>query len=230
MLSVKNLVVNINSQRILNGINISIKPGEVVAVMGPNGSGKSTLAKAIMGDKRLEVFGDINFEGKDILDLSPDERSKKGIFLSFQSPPEIEGINSEYFLSTSIDTEWDAVVKLAKKLGIKSELFSKDLNVGFSGGERKKIEMLQAILKDPKLIVLDEIDSGLDIDSIKVVDEFMKDMKKRNKGLLIITHYTRIFTNIQPDKVYVLVDGKIAGEGGPEILSKLDKFGFKEWK
>jgi len=227
---VENLVAIADGNHILNGINLQVNEGEIVAVMGPNGSGKSTLAKSIMGDSRLSLRGSLKFDNEEILTLSADERAKKGIFLSFQAPPEIEGINLEYFLSTSIDASWDEVLKLSKKLGIKEELFKKDLNVGFSGGERKKIEMLQAILRNPKLVILDEIDSGLDIDSIKVVDSFMKKMKEQKKGVMIITHYTRIFEKVKPDKVYVLVDGKIAGSGGPEILSKLDQFGFKEWK
>lgn len=230
MLKAENLVAIADGIRILNGIDMEIKEGEVVAVMGPNGSGKSTLAKSIMGDSRLELHGSLSFDGEEILTLPADERAKKGIFLSFQAPPEIEGINSEYFLSTSLDVPWEKVIGLSKELDIKEELFSKDLNVGFSGGERKKVEMLQAILKNPRLVILDEIDSGLDIDSIKVVDSFMKKMKEEKKGILIITHYTRIFEKIKPDRVYILVGGKMAGKGGPEILSKLDQFGFKEWK
>lgn len=231
MLKTKLLTVVAQGIRVLDGVNIEVKPGEVVAVMGPNGSGKTTLARAIMGDPRLEIHGEIYFGGKKLNGKSPSERSQDGIFLSFQNPPEIEGINYQYFLDSVLEgVDSDKVKELAKEIGIKDELFSKDLNVNFSGGERKKLEMLQAMLKDPELLVLDEVDSGLDIDSIRVVDKLIKLVQSKGKAILVITHYTKIFSDIKPDRVYVLVGGKVVDEGGPEVLSRLDKRGFKEWK
>jgi Fe-S cluster assembly ATP-binding protein len=231
MLKTKRLTVVAEGKRVLDGVDIEVKPGEVVAVMGPNGSGKTTLARAIMGDPRLEVHGDIYFKGKKLNGKSPSDRSGDGIFLSFQNPPEVEGVNYDYFLESMLNgVDPEKVREMAKKLGIKEELFSKDLNVNFSGGEKKKMEMLQAVLKDPDLLVLDEVDSGLDIDSIKVVDRLIKLFKSKDKAILVITHYTRIFSGIEPDRVYVLVNGKIVGKDGAEMLSRLDEFGFKEWK
>ncbi|MBR9690022.1 MAG: Fe-S cluster assembly ATPase SufC [Candidatus Altiarchaeota archaeon] len=229
MIRLKNLTVNIDGSRILDDVNLIVEPGQIVAVMGPNGSGKSTLAKAIMGDPSLEIHGDILLDGKSLNGMPTNERANQGIFLSFQNPPEIEGVKSEYFLATSFNKEWDEITEVSKKLGITPELLSKDLNVGFSGGERKKMEMLQAILKNPRLVILDEIDSGLDIDAVKLVSKFMKTMRTQNQGVLIITHQTSLFDNIRPDKVYILSKGKIVEEGGPDLLSKLNDFGFEGW-
>jgi len=229
MLRTRKLTVMAGGARILDGVDIEVGAGEVVAVMGPNGSGKTTLAKAIMGDPRLEVHGDVVFKGGKLDGLPPSKRSKMGIFMSFQTPPEIEGINYGYFLDSILDGT-EGIQEAAKELGIKESTFKKDLNVGLSGGERKKMEMLQAVLKDPELLILDEVDSGLDIDSIRTVDLLIKRMKSQGKGVLVITHYTRIFANIKPDRVYVLVGGKISGAGGPEMLSRLDEYGFGEWK
>jgi Fe-S cluster assembly ATP-binding protein len=231
MLRTERLAVKVDGTKLLEDINIEIKPGEIVAVMGPNGSGKTTLARAIMGDPRLETKGDIIFDGKKLKGMPPSSRSKKGIFVSFQNPPEIEGINYGYFLDAILDGDGTEKLKKAvKELGIKEGLLRKDLNVGFSGGERKKFEMLQVLLKNPKLVVFDEIDSGLDIDSIKMVDRLMNDMKREGKSVLVITHYTKIFSGMKPDRVYVLVGGKIAGRGGSEMLSRLDEYGFEEWR
>jgi Fe-S cluster assembly ATP-binding protein len=231
MFKTSRLTVIAGGAKILDGVAIKVQSGEVVAVMGPNGSGKTTLAKAIMGDPRLKVHGDIIFKGKKLNGETPSKRSEMGIFMSFQSPPEIEGINYEYFLDATLGgMDWERVQELARKLGIKEKLFSKDVNVGLSGGERKKMEMLQAVLKDSELLILDEVDSGLDIDSIKTVDKLIKLMKSQGKAVLVITHNTRIFSNIKPDRVYVLVRGKVVGEGGPEMLSQLAEYGFKEWK
>lgn len=231
MLKMKRLSVVAGGTRVIDGVNMEVKPGEIVAVMGPNGSGKTTLARAIMGDPRLEVHGDMVFKGMKLNGLPPSKRSKMGIFLSFQNPPEVEGINYQYFLDTALgDVGDDRIGAVAKELGISEKLLAKDLNVSFSGGERKKMEMLQAVLKDPALLVLDEVDSGLDIDSIRAVDRLIKLFKSEGKSVLVITHYTRIFSEIKPDRVYVMVNGKVLGEGGPEMLSRLDSYGFKEWK
>lgn len=230
MLEVNKLSVLSGDAKILRDINIRVGPGEVIAVMGPNGSGKSTLARAIMGDPRLSISGDIKFKGKKLNGLSADERSKLGIFMTFQSPPEIEGVKTRYFLDASMDFSDEQLDEAVKMLDIKEELLGKEIHSNFSGGEKKKIEVLQVLLRNPHLVILDEIDSGLDIDSLKFVGKFIEEMKSRNKGVLIITHYTRVFANLKPDKVYILVDGKISGEGGPEILSKLDRQGFGGWK
>lgn len=230
MLEIDKLSVSSGGAEILKGIDLSVKPGEVVAVMGPNGSGKSTLARAVMGDSRLSVSGDIRFRGRRLNGLSADERAKLGIFMTFQSPPEIEGVKTRYFLDASIDFSDDCLDEFIKMLDIKEELMGKEIHSNFSGGEKKKVEVLQALLRNPHLVILDEIDSGLDIDSLKFIGKFIEEIKSCNKGVLIITHYTRVFANLKPDRVYVLVDGKISGEGGPEILSKLDSQGFGGWK
>jgi len=226
VLRVKGLSVVVDGVEVLHDVGLELNRGELVAVMGPNGSGKTTLARAIMGDPRVKVRGGIGFKGKE-LKGPPEERSRAGIFLCFQNPPGIEGINTGYFLETL--GALDGVEELAKKLGVK-KLLSKDLNVGFSGGEKKKMEILQLFLKDPELVILDEIDSGLDIDSLHIVGELIKSLKSSGKAVLVITHYTRVFKEVKPDRVYVLVGGKIVGSGGPELLSKLDGYGFKEWK
>ena len=222
----KGLSAIVDGVEVLHDVSLELKRGELVAIMGPNGSGKTTLARAIMGDPRVKVRGRIRFKGRE-LEGSPEKRSRAGIFLCFQNPPGIEGINTGYFLETL--GALDGVEGLAKKLGVK-KLLSKDLNVGFSGGEKKKMEMLQLFLKDPELIIFDEIDSGLDIDSLHVVWGLIESLKSRGKAVLVITHYTRVFREVKPDRVYVLVGGRVVGSGGPELLSRLDDYGFKEWK
>jgi len=227
VLNIKNLDVFIGDKSILEGINLNVNSGEIVALIGPNGSGKTTLSKAIMGDMRLKTKGTLLFEGKSLQNLSIDERAKKGIFLTFQNPPEIEGVNSEYFLNL-IGGDGD-VLGFSKKLKFKNKLLSKDLNQGFSGGERKKFELLQILLMNPKLLILDEIDSGLDVDSLRYVEDLLKTAKLKNKGILVVTHYNRIFSKIKPDKVYVMIKGKIVKTGGAELLNQFEKEGFEKW-
>ncbi len=227
MIEIKDLNVFIGDKPILEEINLNVNAGEIVALIGPNGSGKTTLSKAIMGDTRLKIRGTMLFEGNSLNKLSIDERAKKGIFLSFQSPPEIEGVNSEYFLNL-IGEDADRVA-LFEKLKLKDKLLSKDLNQGFSGGERKKFELLQILLMNPKFLILDEIDSGLDVDSLKYIEDLLKTAKLKKKGILVVTHYNRIFSKIKPDKVYVMIKGKIVKKGGAELLDQLEEEGFEKW-
>ena len=240
MLKIKNLEAMINEKSILKNFNLSIKAGEVHAIMGPNGSGKSTLANVLSGKKGYSVKGEINFDGEDLNDLSVEKRAQKGIFLAFQYPLEIPGVNTNNFLKTSLNTvrksrgqkEFDTLTFLklikekASELGIDEKFLSRQLNVGFSGGEKKKNEILQMKLLEPKLSILDETDSGLDIDALRIVADGVNSYKNKDNAFLIITHYQRLLDYIKPDYIHVLSDGKIIKTGHAELGEELEKTGY----
>src|SRR5690554_1984418 len=242
MLKIENLHAKIeDGTEILKGLNLEIKPGEVHAIMGPNGSGKSTLASVIAGKEDYEVTeGDILFENEDIMELGPDERAHKGIFLSFQYPIEIPGVSVTNFIKTSINQirkargqeEMPAAEMLkmirekSESLGIRKDFLYRSLNEGFSGGEKKRNEIFQMLMLDPKLAILDETDSGLDIDALRIVAEGVNNFKNENNAVLLITHYQRLLDYIQPDFVHVLNDGKIIKSGGKELAVELEERGY----
>ena len=242
MLTIKNLQASVNKKSILKGLNLTIKPGELHAIMGPNGSGKSTLANVLSGKYGYEISGEINYKGESLNNIPVDERARKGIFLAFQYPLEIPGVNTNIFLKTSLNSirkskgekELDtlAFLKLVKEksseLGIDEKILSRQLNVGFSGGEKKKNEILQMKILDPSLTILDETDSGLDIDALKIVAKGVNSSRNNKKSFLIITHYQRLLNYIKPDFVHVLSDGKIIKTGCGELAEELEKTGYKK--
>jgi len=242
MLEIKDLKASINNKPILKGLNLNIKPGELHAIMGPNGSGKSTLANVLSGKSGYEISGKLNFKGKDLKEISVEERAQKGIFLAFQYPLEIPGVNTNNFLKTSLnsvrkangDKEIDTLsfLKLVKEksaeLGIDEKILSRQLNVGFSGGEKKKNEILQMKILDPNLSILDETDSGLDIDALKIIAKGVNSSRNKKKSFLVITHYQRLLDYIKPDFVHVLSDGKIIKTGCSELAEELEKTGYKK--
>ena len=241
MLEIKNLKASINNKAILKGLNLTIKPGELHAIMGPNGSGKSTLANVLSGKTGYEISGELNFEGKNLKEISVEKRAQKGIFLAFQYPLEIPGVNTNNFLKTSLNSvrkargekEIDtlAFLKLVKEktseLGIDEKILSRQLNVGFSGGEKKKNEILQMKILNPDLSILDETDSGLDIDALKIIAKGVNSSRNKNKSFLVITHYQRLLDYIKPDFVHVLSDGKIVRTGCSELAEELEKTGYQ---
>ena len=243
MLKIKNLKANIENKSILNNFNLEIKPGEFHAIMGPNGSGKSTLSNILSGKKGYKVSGEVLFENKNLFELETEERAHKGIFLAFQYPLEIPGVNTNIFLKTSLNAirkangekELDAIeflklVKLkAKNLKFDEEKLNRQLNVGFSGGEKKKNEILQMSILNPKLSILDETDSGLDIDALKTVADGVNSLRKKDNSFLIITHYQRLLDYIKPDYVHVLMNGKIIKSGGPELALELENKGYENF-
>jgi len=240
MLKIKNLKATINEKLILKGLDLDIKPGEVHAIMGPNGSGKSTLANVLSGKNGYEIEGEISFNGMDLNDLKIEERAQKGIFLAFQYPLEIPGVNTNNFLRTSLNSvrkargekELDTLTFLklikekAKELNIDEKFLSRQLNVGFSGGEKKKNEILQMKLLEPKLSILDETDSGLDIDALRIVADGVNSYKNKENAFLIITHYQRLLDYIKPDFIHVLSAGKIIKTGNADLGEQLEKTGY----
>mgnify|MGYP006176136337 FL=1 len=242
MLEIKGLKASINNKDILKGLNISIKPGELHAIMGPNGSGKSTLANVLSGKNGYKVSGELKYKGQDLEEIPIEERAQKGIFLAFQYPTEIPGVNTSNFLKTSLnkikkargEKELDTLsfLKLVKEksseLGMDEKMLSRQLNVGFSGGEKKKNEILQMKILEPNLIILDETDSGLDIDALKIVANGVNSYRDKNKSFLVITHYQRLLDYINPDFVHVLTDGKIIKSGNMELAKQLEKTGYKD--
>ena len=242
MLKIENLQAKIDSKKILKGLNLNVKAGEIHAIMGPNGSGKSTLANILSGKKGYEVSGTITFDNKNIFDLGIEERAHKGLFLAFQYPLEIPGVNTSNFLKTSLNAirkssgkkELDAVdfLKIVKnkatELKIEENILNRQLNVGFSGGEKKKNEILQMSLYEPKMVILDETDSGLDIDALKVVANGVNTLRDKKRSFLIITHYQRLLDYIKPDFVHVLMNGKIAKTGCSELAQELEKVGYEK--
>ena len=244
MLEIKNLKASINNRDIIKGLDITIKPGELHAIMGPNGSGKSTLANVLSGKNGYEISGAIQFKGKNLIEIPVDERAQKGIFLAFQYPTEIPGVNTNNFLKTSLnkvrkargEKELDTLtfLKIVKEktaeLGIDEKILSRQLNVGFSGGEKKKNEILQMKILDPSFTILDETDSGLDIDALKTIANGVNSSRDKKKSFLVITHYQRLLDYIKPDFVHVLSDGKIVKSGGMELAVELEKTGYKKIK
>lgn len=241
MLEVKNLHVQVDDKEILKGMDITVAPGEVHSIMGPNGSGKSTLAQVLAGRETYEVTeGEITFQGKDLLDLEPEERACEGIFLAFQYPVEIPGVANTYLLREALNAKREyrnekplkhvEFGKLArdkmKALGIDEDLLKRSVNAGFSGGEKKRNEIFQMQILEPTLAVLDETDSGLDIDALKIVANGVNSMRDSGRSFVVITHYQRLLNYIVPDFVHVMVDGKIVKSGGKELAEELEEKGY----
>ncbi len=243
MLQIKNLHASVEDKEILKGINLHINKGEVHAIMGPNGAGKSTLASIVAGNEKYEVSeGEILLEGEDISELAPEERAHKGVFLSFQYPVEIPGVSVTNFMKTAInetrkakgleDMPANEMLKLIREkselLEIDRKFLSRSLNEGFSGGEKKRNEIFQMAMLDPKIAILDETDSGLDIDALRIVANGVNKLKNENNAVLVITHYQRLLDYIIPDFVHVLMDGKIVKSGGKELAYELEEKGY-DW-
>jgi Fe-S cluster assembly ATP-binding protein len=241
MLEIKNLQVTVDGREILKGLDLTVNKGEVHAIMGPNGSGKSTLAHVLAGKDAYEVTGgSVTFDGRDLLALEPDERAARGIFLAFQYPLEIPGVTTMNFLRTALNAQRKKrhepelmapefikkVREAAAKLGVDQEMLRRPVNVGFSGGEKKRNEILQMALLEPKLAVLDETDSGLDIDALKVVADGVNRLRSPERAMIVITHYQRLLNHIVPDRVHVLAQGRIVTSGGHELALRLEETGY----
>jgi Fe-S cluster assembly ATP-binding protein len=243
ILEIRNLHAGVAGKTILNGISLTIGPGEVHAVMGPNGSGKSTLAAVLAGREGYDITaGEVRYQGQDLLELDPEERARAGLFLAFQYPVEIPGVNSTYFLKSALNeqrkhrglSELDAIefLKLVREkiqlLDLNEDLLKRAVNVGFSGGEKKRNEIFQMAVLEPTLAVLDETDSGLDIDALRVVSDGVNKLKGPDKAQLVITHYQRLLNHIVPDYVHVLMEGRIVRSGGKELALELEERGY-DW-
>src|ERR671913_1377005 len=241
MLQIKNLQVTAEDKQILKGIDLTVKAGEVHAIMGPNGSGKSTLARALSGHPEYEVTGGTaTYEGLDLLDMDPDERAREGVFMAFQYPVEIAGVNNAYFLKAAVNAkrkhlgqpELDAmefmqlIQEKSKLLEINQSMLQRAVNEGFSGGEKKRNEIFQMALLEPKLCVLDETDSGLDIDALKIVSNGVNAMRAADRAFIVVTHYQRLLDYIVPDYVHVLSGGRIVRSGGRELALELEEKGY----
>ncbi len=241
MLDIKNLQVKAENKQILKGVDLHVNAGEVHAIMGPNGSGKSTLARAIAGHPEYEVTGgDVLFEGRDLLEMDPDERAREGVFMAFQYPVEIAGVNNAYFLKAALNAkrkhqglpELDAMEFMAlikeksKLLEIDQSMLQRAVNEGFSGGEKKRNEIFQMALLEPKLAVLDETDSGLDIDALKIVANGVNAMRSPERAIIVVTHYQRLLDYIVPDHVHVLSGGRIVKSGGKDLALELERKGY----
>lgn len=242
LLKIQDLNVNIEKKQVLHGVNLAVNAGETHVLMGPNGAGKSTLGFTIMGNPRYTVSGGkILFEDEDITELGADKRAAKGIFLSFQTPLEVPGISLESFIRTALQQRTGKRVKLfqfqkelksmMQILNMDESYASRDLNVGFSGGEKKKSEILQLLMLKPKLAILDETDSGLDVDAVRTVSKGIEEYQKSQNGaLIIITHSTKILESLKVDKTHVLVKGKIVKDGGSELVDEINENGFEEFE
>lgn len=243
LIEIKDLSAGINGKQILKGINLTVRPGEVHAIMGPNGSGKSTLGYVLAGRKGYDVTGgSVTYDGKDLIELSPEDRAREGLFLAFQYPVEIPGVNNTYFLRAAYNEqrkhrgleEMDAVDFLAivkekmKLLELPDAMLKRAVNEGFSGGEKKRNEIFQMAVLDPKLAVLDETDSGLDIDALRIVAEGVNKLKRPDNAAIVITHYQRLLNYIVPDFVHVLFDGRLIKSGGKDLALELEEKGY-DW-
>lgn len=241
-LNIDNLSVEIDNKSIINNLNLKINKGEVHAIMGPNGSGKSTLSNVLAGKDGYKIIsGDIDFCGEDLTSFMPNERANKGIFLAFQYPVEIPGVTNINFIKTTLDSNrkyrgMDPIkpgdfLKLVKEkseiLGIPEDRLKRQLNVGFSGGEKKRNEALQLMMLDPALAILDETDSGLDVDAFKIVADTINSRRSKDNSMLIITHYQRLLERIKPDVVHIFINGSIVQSGGPELANEIEKNGFE---
>ena len=245
MLEVKNLHVEIEGKKILNGLDLVVNKGQVHAIMGPNGSGKSTLAYVLAGRKEYQITdGEVLFDGENVLEMEPDERAAKGLFLAFQYPMEIPGVATMTFLRTALNAQRKArgqdelstpefmklVREKARELEIDPEMLRRGVNVGFSGGEKKRNEILQMALLQPKLCVLDETDSGLDIDALKIVADGVNRLRSPDRAMVVITHYQRLLNHIVPDVVHVLSRGRIVKTGGKELAHELEAKGYAQYQ
>ena len=243
MLHIKDLYAAVDNKKILGGLNLSVNVGEVHAIMGPNGSGKSTLANILAGKEGYNVTqGSVSYENENLLELSPEERARKGVFLAFQYPVEIPGVNNNYLLKAALNAirkhrgepELDAmefmnlVKEKTKLVQMNEDLLSRSVNEGFSGGEKKRNEIFQMAILEPKLAILDETDSGLDIDALKIVAEGVNSLINENRAFILVTHYQRLLNYIKPDHVHVLNKGKIIKSGGPELALELEEKGY-DW-
>lgn len=244
MLEIKNLHVSVGDREILKGLTLTVKAGEVAAIMGPNGTGKSTLSYVISGREGYEITeGEVLLDGENILDLEPHERAAKGVFLAFQYPVEIPGVATMTFLKAAMNAQRRArgeeelatpdfmkrVKDAAAKLGVSQEMLKRPLNSGFSGGEKKRMDILQMALLQPRLGILDETDSGLDIDALRVVSEGVNSLRAPDRAFLVITHYQRLLDYIKPDTVHVMAKGIIQRSGGPELALELEKHGYQDY-
>ena len=244
MLEIKNLHVSVGDREILKGLTLTVRPGEVAAIMGPNGTGKSTLSYVISGREGYEITeGEVLLNGENILALEPHERAAKGVFLAFQYPVEIPGVATMTFLKAAMNAQRRArgeeelatpdfmkrVKDAAAQLGVSQEMLKRPLNSGFSGGEKKRMDILQMALLEPRLGILDETDSGLDIDALRVVSEGVNSLRAADRGFLVITHYQRLLDYIKPDTVHVMAKGVIQRSGGPELALELEKHGYQDY-
>ena len=243
MLEIRNLHATVEGREILNGIDLIIRPGETHAIMGPNGSGKSTLANVIAGREGYVVTGgEIRFDGKNLLEMDPETRACEGLFLAFQYPVEIPGVGNMTFLRTAANAQRKArgeeelsagdflklVREKAKRLKIDADMLKRPVNVGFSGGEKKRNEILQMAILEPKMCILDETDSGLDVDAMRLVADGVNALRSPDRAFLVITHYQRLLDHIQPDVVHIMADGKIVKTGGPELALEVEKNGYAD--
>ncbi|ESQ76997.1 Fe-S cluster assembly ATPase SufC [Asticcacaulis sp. YBE204] len=244
MLSIENLTVSVDTKTILKGLNLNVPAGEVHAIMGPNGAGKSTLGYTLAGRPNYEVAqGAVDFNGEDLLEMEVHERAAAGLYLSFQYPLEIPGVPALTFIRTALNAQrklrgedemsapefLKTTRELAKTLKIDMDMLKRPLNVGFSGGEKKRMEVLQMALLKPKFLILDETDSGLDIDALKVVSDGVNALRAPDRAMLVITHYQRLLDHIKPDRIHILVDGKIVHSGGPELALELEAHGYDRY-
>jgi Fe-S cluster assembly ATP-binding protein len=245
MLEIKNLVVQIDDKRILNGLNLTVNKGEVAAIMGPNGSGKSTLSYVIAGKEDYEVLdGEILLDGENVLEMEPDQRAAAGIFLAFQYPLEIPGVATMSFLKAALNAQLRArgdvelttpefikrVNAAAQKLEMPKDMLKRALNVGFSGGEKKRMEIVQMALLQPSFCILDETDSGLDIDALRVVADGVNALRSPDRSFLVITHYQRLLNHIVPDSVHVMANGRVVRSGGKELALELEANGYADYR
>ncbi|QTF08754.1 Fe-S cluster assembly ATPase SufC [Brenneria izadpanahii] len=241
MLSIENLKVSVEGKEIIKGLNLTVKPGEVHAIMGPNGSGKSTLSATLAGREEYEVTdGSVSFKGKDLLELDPEDRAGEGIFMAFQYPVEIPGVSNQFFLQTAVNAVRkyrqqepldrfdfaDFIEDKIKLLSMPADLLTRSVNVGFSGGEKKRNDILQMAALEPDLCILDETDSGLDIDALKIVANGVNSLRDQNRSFIIVTHYQRILDYIKPDYVHVLYQGRIVKSGDFSLVKQLEEQGY----